>query len=76
MFENKHFFKLQEKKIAKLQRQLSKKQKGSNNRTKQRVKIAKAFERLTNQKEAYIHSVINELLTYYDTMFMEDLNVK
>ena len=76
VFENKHFFKKQEKKIAKLQRQLSKKQKGSNNRNKQRVKIAKAFERLTNQKDAYIHGVVNELLTYYDVAFMEDLNVQ
>ena len=76
VFENKHFFKLQEKKIAKLQRQLSKKQKGSNNKDKQRIKVAKAYERLANQKEAYIHSVVNELLTYYDTVFMEDLNVQ
>lgn len=71
MFENKHFFKKQNVKIAKLQRQLSKSQKGSNNRNKQHVKIAKAFERFTN-----IHSVVNELLTYYDTVFMEDLNVR
>ena len=76
VFENKYFFKKQEKKIAKLQRRLSKKQKGSNNRNKQRVKIAKEFERLTNQKEAYIHSVVNKLLTYYDVVFMEDLNVQ
>ena len=76
VFENKHFFKKQDGKIAKLQRQLSKKVKGSNNRNKQRVKIAKAFDKLTNQKVAYIHSVVNELLTYYDTVFMEDLNVK
>ncbi len=76
LFENKHFFKTQEKRIAKLQRQLSKKQKGSNNRNKQRIKIARVFESLTNQKEAYIHSVVNELLTYYDTVFMEDLNVQ
>ena len=76
VFENKHFFKAQENKIAKLQRQLSKKQKDSNNRDKQRIRIAKAFERLTNQKESYIHSVVNELLTYYDTVFMEDLNVQ
>lgn len=71
IFENKHFFKLQEKKIAKLQRQMSRKQKGSNNRNKQRIKVAKAFEKLTNQKEAYIHSVVNKLLTYYDVVFME-----
>ena len=76
VFENKHFFKSQEKKIVKLQRQLSKKQKGSNNRNKQRVKVAKAFERLTNQKDSYIHSVVNKLLTCYDTVFMEDLNVQ
>ena len=76
VFENKHFFKREESKLVRLQRQLSKKQKGSNNRNKQRVKIAKAFEKLTNQKEVYIHSVVNELLTYYDTVFMEDLNVK
>ena len=75
VFENKHFYKSQEQKIAKLQRQLSKKQKGSNNRNKARIKLAKAFERLTNQKENYIHSVVNELLRYYDIIFMEDLNV-
>ena len=75
IFENKHFFKSQEKNIVKLQRQLSKKQKGSNNRNKQRIRFAKAFEKLTNQKEAYIHSVVNELLACYDTIFMEDLNV-
>ena len=76
VFENKHFFKKQESKLLRLQRQLSKKQKGSNNRNKQRVRIAKAFERLTNKKVAYIHRVVNELLTYYDTVFMEDLNVQ
>ena len=55
---------------------MSRKQKGSNNRNKVRIKLAKAFEKITNQKEQYIHSVVNELLTYYDTVFMEDLNVK
>ena len=76
VFENKHFYKSQEQKITKLQRRLSKKQKGSNNRNKARIKLAKAFEKLTNQKENYIHSVVNELLKYYDVIFMEDLNVK
>ena len=75
VFENKHFYKSQEQKIAKLQRQLSKKQKGSNNRNKTRIRLAKAIERLTNQKENYIHSVVNELLRCYDIIFMEDLNV-
>lgn len=76
VFENKHFLKKEEKKMKRLQRQLSRKVKGSNNREKQRVRIAKLFERMTNKKDAYIHYVVNELLKSYDTIFMEDLNVK
>ena len=76
VFENKHFLKNEEKKLNRLQRQLSRKVKGSNNREKQRVKIAKLFERMTNKKEAYIHYVVNKLLQSYDTIFMEDLNVQ
>ena len=76
VFENKHFFKKKERQIKKLQRQLSKKVKGSNNRKKAQVRIAKLFERITNKKDAYIHYVTNELLTYFDTIFMEDLNVQ
>lgn len=76
VFENKHFFKKQENKIKKLQKQLTRKIKGSNNRNRARIKLAKAYERLVNQRENYIHSVVNELLKYYDTVYMEDLNVK
>ena len=76
VFENKHFLKKEEKKIARLSRQLSRKVKCSNNREKQRIKIAKLFERMTNKKEAYIHYVVNELLKSYDTIFMEDLDVR
>ena len=76
VFENKHFFKKEEKQIKKLQRQLSKKVKGSNNRKKTQIRIAKLFGRITNKKDAYIHYVANELLSYFDTIFMEDLNVQ
>ena len=75
IFENKHFFKKQENKIKKLQKQLSRKVKGSNNREKARIKLAKVYERLVNRRENYIHSVVTELLKYYDTICMEDLNV-
>lgn len=75
VFENKHFFKKEEKQIKKLQRQLSKKVNGSNNRKKVKIHIAKLFERIVNKKNAYIHYITNELLTYFDTIFMENLNV-
>ena len=74
-FENVQFFKKSENKIKKLQKQLSRKVKGSNNRSKARIKLAKAFEHLVNQRENYIHEVVNELLMKYDSIFMEDLNV-
>ena len=76
VFENKHFFKQSEDKIKKLQRQLSKRVKGSNNRNKIRIKIAKAFEHLANQRLDYIHNAVNSLLRAYDYVFMEDLNVQ
>ena len=74
VFENKRFFKKDEKKLAKLQRQLSKKRKGSSNFNKQCKRIARVFEALTNKKESYIHSVVNWLLRKYDYIYMEDLN--
>lgn len=76
VFENKHFFKKKEKQVRRLQRQISRKVKGSNNRKKTKIRIARLFERITNKKVAYIHYITNELLTYFDTIFMENLNVK
>ena len=74
VFENKQFYKKDEKRLTKLQRQLSKKRKGSSNFHKQCKRIAKVFEVMSNKKENYIHSVVNYLLRHYDTVYMEDLN--
>lgn len=76
VFENKHFLKRTEHRIKVLQKQLSRKDKGSNNRFKQRIRLATAYERLANQREAYIHYVANSLLKDYDLICMEDLNVR
>lgn len=76
VFGNKHFFKKSELKIKRLQKQLSKKQKGSNNRNKARLRLARAFEKQTNQRKDYIHQIVNSLLSTYDVVFMEDLNVE
>ena len=73
-FENKRFYKKDEKRLTKLQHQLSKKCKGSSNFNKQCNRIARAFETITHKKENYIHSVVNYLLRHYDTIYMEDLN--
>ena len=63
-------------KISKLHRELSRKQKGSSNRIKSKIKLARFYEKLNNKKEFYLHSVANQLLSENQTIVIEDLNVK
>jgi len=63
-------------KISKLHRELSRKTKGSSNRNKAKIKLARYYEKLNNQKEYYLHSVANQILSENQTIVMEDLNVK
>lgn len=65
-----------EKKLIRLHRQLSRKQKNSKNRNKARIKLAKAHEKLTNIKENYLHEVTNQLLNDNQVIVMESLNVE
>jgi putative transposase len=65
-----------EKKLAKLHRELSKKQKGGSNREKAKVKLAKFYEKLNNKKENYLHHITNQLLDENQVIVIEDLNVK
>lgn len=64
-----------EKKIVKLQRQLSRKSKGSNNRNKARIKLARAWEKITNQRTDFLQELSTELIRNYDVICLEDLNV-
>lgn len=75
-FSNLHFKTNEVKKLKRLHRLLSKKQKGSNNRNKARIKLAKLNERIRNQKLNYLHEVSNSLLDENQVIVMEDLNVK
>ena len=76
VFENRHFRKKTESRIKRLQRQLSRKQKGSRNREKARLKLARVYDRIGRQKEAYLYETVHRLLEEYDIMFIEDLNVE
>ena len=65
-----------EKKLNKFHRELSRKQRGSSNRNKARIKLAKLYEKLNNQKEYHLHSVINQLISENQTIVIENLNIK
>ena len=76
VFENLHFKKSESKKLIKIQKQLSRKQNGSNNRNKSRIKLAKVYKRITDKKQYYLHQVSNYLIDENQVICMEDLNVK
>ena len=76
VFDNLHFKKSETKKIKRLQHQLSKKQKGSNNRNKARIKLAKLYKKINDRKQYYLHAVSNSLIDENQVICMEDLNVK
>lgn len=61
-YENKHFYKNQEKKLKKINKQLSRKQNGSNNRNKARIKLAKVHEKIRNQRNTYLHQITSKLV--------------
>jgi putative transposase len=63
-------------KVKRLQRSLSHKTKGSKNRDKARRKLALAHEKVTNQRNDFLHKVTKYLVSNYDTICLEDLNVK
>ena len=75
VFENLHFKKNESKKLIRIQKQLSRKQNGSNNRNKSRIKLAKVYKRITDKKQYYLHQVSNTLINENQVICMEDLNV-
>ena len=75
-FENPLFLEKSLESIKKIQRQLSKKQKGSKNWEKTRVKLAKAYEKLYNQRRDFLHKLTFYYVRNYDVIILEDLNAK
>lgn len=62
-------------KLKKLQRRLSKKQKGSNNRNKARIKVARQYEKITNIRRNFHHQVSRKLINENQVIVLEDLKV-
>lgn len=69
---HKHLAKSQ-KKLAKLQRQLSRKPKGSNSRERARVQVARLHEHIANQRADMLHKLSTSLVRDYDLIAIEDL---
>lgn len=74
--KNERFLKKALKKIKYEQRQLSKKKKGSNSRNKQRKVLAKQYQKVTDQRNNYLHQVSTKLINDNQVIVLEDLAVK
>jgi len=71
--ENPKYLRKSIKKLKKLQRKVSKKVKGSSNRTKAIKQLALLHEKVTNKRNDFLHKTSHHLVTNYDTLCLETL---
>ena len=75
--DNPRYLRKSEEQLIRRQRKLSKKNKGSNNRNKQRKKVAKLHEKIANQRKDFLHKISNQIVhKNHGTICVEDLCVK
>ena len=74
--ESPLFFKDGQVIIKKLNRELSRKQCGSNNRRKAKYALAKQHLKIVNQRKDFQFKLVNKLCETYDLICLEDLNIK
>ena len=72
-YPNHKYLSKNQNKLGKLQRQLSRKTKGSNRREKARLKVARLHERIANQRADMLHKLSTSLVRNYDLIAIEDL---
>lgn len=70
------YYRIMSEKLAKAQRILSKRKKGSTRWNKQRVAVAKLHEKVANQRMNFLHHKSKELTSNFDAVVIEDLNMK
>jgi len=73
--DNPRWINSNEKVLKKLHKRLSKKQKGSNNRYKAKLKLAKKHEKIKNKKLDFLHNITTKIVSENQIIVLEDLNV-
>ncbi|MFZ1897912.1 RNA-guided endonuclease InsQ/TnpB family protein [Methanoregula sp.] len=74
--ENPRFFRREEQALAKVQRRLSKEEKGTPERAKRRLIVAKVHDRIANKRKNFIHQESRKLVDRYKLIAFEDLKIK
>ena len=76
VYSNPKHLRRSEKRLAKLQKDLSRKKKGSKNRNKARLKVSKLHEKIHNQRLDFLQKVSFEIISENQAIVIEDLRVK
>ena len=75
-YSSNKFIKKYSKKLATMQKHLSRKKKGSGSWNRQRIKVARLQEKIMSCRKDKLHKISIDLLRRYDVVCCEDLNVK
>ena len=75
-YENPRFYRSNETKLKHLHRQVSRKTKGSSNRDKARIRLARLYDRIGNQRNDFQQKLSTELASEHDAIIIEDLNIE
>ena len=75
-FINNKFLYKSEQRLKRIQRQVSRKRKGSKNRRKAKLVLAKQHERVHNQRIDYLHKLSTHIVKNHDLICLESLKVK
>jgi putative transposase len=75
VINNPKWFRENQSKLKKHQKHLSRKKKGSNRYNKQRIKVAKVHEYISNSRHYFHHNISTSLVNTFDLIVIEDLNV-
>jgi len=73
--ENPRCYRKTEQKLKAAERSLSRKQKGSSNRSKARIKVARISERFTNQRDDFLQKLSRFYINNYGLIAIEDLQI-
>ena len=70
------YYRQAEERLKREQRKLSLMQKGSKNRSKQRIKVANLHEKVANQRKDFLHKQSRQIANAYDCVCIENLDMK
>ncbi|MBD2386229.1 IS200/IS605 family element RNA-guided endonuclease TnpB [Cylindrospermum sp. FACHB-282] len=73
--DNPKYYRTQKRKLRKVHKKLSRSVKGSNNRVKAKIKLARAYQRITNLRDDFLHKLSTRLIKENSIICIEDLRV-